>query len=393
MTAIRRLALASSLIGMHAAAHADASHPFKFPGSDTSVTVGGYAKLDAIWSDRSVGVDSAGDQQFSPGLIPVGPSAGAHKRDQVTLHARQSRLWLGTSTPTARGVLRTYIEGDFFGAEGNESSTNSNGLRVRHAYGVLGNLLAGQTWTNFFDERAYAETLDFGGPAGQVFVRQAQVRWTQAFSSGSWSISAESPESLLAVPGAATPFRSDNDHAPDLTARVSLARAGATYSLGLLAREIAVDSAASPAASARQWGGAVALAGVIPAGNRDDVRFDFNAGNAIGRYQTLAFLPDGYVGADGRLRLARQASGFIAFRHFWSESLRSTLEVSAATSSPPEGTASGINRSDRSQHLNLIWSPVAAVNLGGELVRGQRTVVGGASGRLNRLQFSAQYLF
>jgi hypothetical protein len=393
MPAIRKLLLAAPLFGAAALAHADDKHAFTFPGSDTTLSVGGYTKLDAIWSDRSAGVDSAGDQTFNPGLIPVGPSAGAHKRDQVTLHARQSRLWLGTSTPTARGALRTYIEGDFFGADGNESSTNSHGFRLRHAYGVLGNLLAGQTWTNFFDERAYPETLDFGGPAGQIFVRQAQLRWTQPFAGGAWSVSAENPEAVLAVPGTAAPFRSDNDHAPDLTGRVTFDRAGARYSLGLLAREVSVDSAAAPAASGSRWGGALALAAVVTAGPRDDVRFDFNAGNAIGRYQTLGFLPDGYVAPDGSLRLATQASGFIAYRHFWTENLRSTLEISAANSNPPEGTANGVNRSDRSQHLNLIWSPVASVNVGAELIHGERTVVGGDSGRLNRLQLSAQYLF
>ena len=393
MTAMRKLLFAAPLLGAAGFAHADAKHPFAFPGSETTLTVGGYAKLDALWSDRSAGVDSVGDQVFNPGLISVGPSAGERKRDQVTLHARQSRLWLGTSTPTTRGELRTYIEGDFFGADGNESSSNSNGFRVRQAYGALGKLLAGQTWTNFFDERAYPETLDFGGPAGQIFVRQAQVRWTDRFASGEWSVAAENPESLLAVPASAAPFRSDNDHAPDLTARLRYRFRGADYSLGALAREIAVDSAAAPAASGKQWGGAISLAAIVPVRAEDDLRLAVNVGNAIGRYQELGFLPDGYVGADGSLRLARQASGFVAFRHFWAPGLRSTVEFSAVTSSPPDGTAIGVNRADRSQHLNLIWSPVSSVNLGAELIHGERVVVGGDHGRLNRLQLSAQYNF
>ena len=76
------------------------------------------------------------------------------------------------------------MEGDFFGAAGNESVSNSNGLRVRHAYGTLGGLLAGQTWTTFSDVAAYPETVDFGGPVGVIFARQAQVRWTQPFTGG-----------------------------------------------------------------------------------------------------------------------------------------------------------------------------------------------------------------
>jgi len=176
------MTVAASLIAASETAFAEEKISYKAPGSDTTLTVRGYVKLDAIWSDRSAGVDSVGDQQLSPSLIPVGPTAGQHKKDQVTFHARQSRLALGTTTPTSYGDMTTYIEGDFFGADGNESSTNSNGFRVRHAYGTLGRLLAGQTWTNFFDEQTYLETLDFGGPAGEIFVRQAQVRWTEKFA-------------------------------------------------------------------------------------------------------------------------------------------------------------------------------------------------------------------
>src|SRR4051812_19125540 len=118
--------VATALAGASAAAEAQ-----------TSFTVSGYVKLDAILSSRSAGVDSVGDQMLVPSLIPVGPNAGAHKTDQVTFHARQSRLSLATSTPTAYGPLAAYIEGDFFGdlPNGNETSTNSQGFRLRHTYG------------------------------------------------------------------------------------------------------------------------------------------------------------------------------------------------------------------------------------------------------------------
>ena len=379
--------VAASLVAVAGGARADIT--YKAPTSETTLFLRGYVKADAIWSSHSTGVDSTGDQQLLPGTIPVGPTAGQHKTNQVTFHARQSRLALGTSTPSEYGDMTTYIEGDFFGADSNESA-NSNGFRMRHAYGSLGKLLAGQTWTNFFNEQAYIETLDFGGPSGEIFVRQAQVRWTQKYAGGDWSVSAESPESLIAVPGNAAPFRSDSDHAPDFTARVRHGVGRATYSLGALVRNVHIDALG---ANSGRWGGALAFSGIVPAGTRDDLRFDLNAGNAIGRYQVGGYFPDGYLDGSGKLELAHQASGFVAYRHFWSPRLRSTVEYSAANSAPPAGTAAGINKSDRSQHLNLIWSPIGAVNLGAEYIHAQRTVVGGDSGNLSRFQFSAQYNF
>src|SRR6266852_6254367 len=217
---------------------------FRLPGSTTSIKLGGYVKFDAVYSDITQGVDAVANQQTVDSAIPVGHTGtpAHHKRGQLTYHARQTRLNLATSTPTDYGSMTTYIEGDFFGADGNESVSNSNGFRVRHAYGALGNFSAGQYWTNFFNEQAYVETLDFGGPVGEIFVRQAQVRWTQKFAGGDWSVSAENPESVIAVPGSATTFRSDSDHTPDFTGRVKFAAARGIYSAGLLARNIHVDS-------------------------------------------------------------------------------------------------------------------------------------------------------
>jgi hypothetical protein len=389
------IAVAAALGGFGSAAGAEGKPTFQFPGTDTTVTLGGYVKLDAILSDKSAGVDSVGDQMLNPNLIPVGPDAGAHKTNQVTLHARQTRLSFATSTPTSRGDLTTYVEGDFFGdlQNGNETSTNSSGFRLRHAYGALGGFSAGQYWTNLFNQEAYPETLDFGGALGELFVRQAQVRWTQKLGFGEWSVSAENPESVLAVPGKSTTFRSDSDHAPDLVGRVKIGAAGGVYSVGVLAREIHVDSPAAPAASSGQWGGAVALTAIVPTMGKDDLRMDLNFGNAIGRYQVGGFFPDGYVDTAGQVRLARQASGYIAYRHFWSSTLRSTLELSAADSAPPSDTFAGINKADRSQHLNLIWRAVPNFDVGAELIHARREVTGGDSGTLNRIQFSAQYGF
>ena len=389
------IAVAAALGGFGTAASAEGKPTFLFPGTDTSVTLGGYVKLDAILSDKSAGVDSVGDQMLNPSLIPVGPDAGSHKTNQLTLHARQTRLSFATSTPTSRGDLTTYVEGDFFGdlPNGNETSTNSSGFRLRHAYGALGGFSAGQYWTNLFNQDAYPETLDFGGALGELFVRQAQVRWTQPFGSGEWSVSAENPESVLAVPGKSTTFRSDSDHVPDLTGRVKIASGRGIYSIGVLAREVHVDSPAAPAATSGQWGGAVALTAIVPTIGKDDLRTSLNFGNAIGRYQVGGFFPDGYVDAAGQVRLARQASGYIAYRHFWSSTLRSTLELSAADSAPPADTFPGINKADRSQHLNLIWRPVPNFDVGAELIHARREVTGGDSGSLNRLQFSAQYGF
>jgi hypothetical protein len=363
---------------------------FKLPGSDTSVSIGGYAKLDAIYSSRSAGVNSAADQLFDPTAIPVGPNAGTNERQQVTLHARQSRLFLRTATPTDWGALNTHLEFDLFGASGNESVSNSHNLRLRHAYGSLGGLLAGQTWSNYMVVGALPETLDFGGPAGQTFVRQAQVRWTQPFSGGQWSVALENPETVVARTDGTT-LRADDDRAFDITGNFGFKTSMGDYSLVGLVRQVRIDSA-TPAARDSKSGGGVGVFGIVPVLGKDTLSFGVNAGNAIGRYWG-GLVVDGFLDVNGRLDLPDQLGGFVAYRHFWNDRLRSTVALGALKVDNPSFAAASSNKRYESAHLNLIYSPVPNTNFGAEYIYGRRETEGGLSGSLNRLQASFQYSF
>jgi hypothetical protein len=365
---------------------------FKLPGSDTSVTLGGYVKLDAIYSDRASGRGGAtGDQEYEAGAVPVGPDAADKQRGQVKLHARQSRFNIKTSTPSSLGDLTTFVEFDLFGASGNESVSNSNNLRVRHAYGTLGNLLAGQTWTTFSDVATYPETVDFGGPAGVIFARQAQVRWTQPFAGGQWAVALENPETVVSLPTGQT-FRADDDHVPDIAGNIKFDTSWGKYSIAALARQIRVDSTSAPASRDQKWGTAFGVNGVIPLLTRDDVRLSAYYGNAIGRY-AIGFFTDGVLDAESRLVLPKQWLAMAAYRHFWTANLRSTIALSGLGSNNPAGTAGEVNKAARSAHINVIWSPLAQVNLGLEYIHATREIENGQTGRLSRIQASAQYAF
>jgi len=368
---------------------------FRLPGSNTSVTLGGYAKLDAVFSNPSAGVDLKGDLSLDPTTIAVGPNAANNERSQVKFGARESRLFVKTNTPTSFGDLNSHVEFDFYGADGNESVSNSHGFRLRHAYATLGNFLAGQTWTNFMNPGALPDTVDFGGPVGQIFDRQAQVRWTQPFGpsgdGGQWSVGLENPETVVQVPGGAS-FRADDDRLPDVTGQIAFNTSRGRISIHGLLRQIRVDSAAAPATVDQKLGGAVSVAGIFPTIGKDDFRFTASAGNVIGRYSD-GFFPDGIIGSDGRISLPRQWAWFAAYRHYWSDQLRSSLVLSTATENNPAGAPANTNKSARSAHVNLIWSPVANSDLGIEYIYADRETEDGLKGHLKRLQASAKYSF
>ncbi len=376
----------------------DAKGTFKIPGSETSLGFGGQIKLDANYSNVSAGRDKLGDQLLVVPQIPVGTERFG-LNDRTIFNAKDSRFWLKSYTPSTWGDIDTFVEMDFYGSP----EINNYSPRLRHAYGSIGNFLAGQTWTTFLNVSALPDTLDAGGPVGALNgLRQPLIRWTQPFASGraDFQVAAESPRSRLWADSVAGAGASDGngfnypngERYPDIVARINYNPQWGTLSVTGMAREIRYVKP-NTRDEQKDWGGAVSLAGRINFSGLDNIRFMFNYGNAIGRYATGNAFQDAALDANGQLHLVNIYGGELAYQHWWNKTLRSTLAYGYVEADQPSFILGDRTQDAESVHANLLWSPVLQATFGVEYIYAHRQRIDNQSDDLHRLQFSTRYVF
>jgi len=104
---------------------------------------------------------------------------------------RQSRLGFKSSTPTDYGDLKTIFEFELFGTGVDAGQTT---FRLRHAWGELGAIGAGQYWSPFTDPDTFPNSLEYWGPTGLAWYRNVQLRWTPiATSANTFMVALERP--------------------------------------------------------------------------------------------------------------------------------------------------------------------------------------------------------
>ncbi len=243
---------------------------------------------------------------------------------------------------------------------------------------------------------ATPETVDFNGPTGQSFIRQALLRYTAPLGEGSTLAAAiENPQGdfTTSTGGASS---SVLDQFPDVVANFTHRGAWGHVSLRGLVREIRTDNGASIAVD--DFGYGVGFAGSFKTFGKDQFIYQFSYGDGIGRYiqdavgQGAGFLPP------NRLDTQVAWGGFAGYQHFWRDNVRSTLvyghtEIDNEASLFTPAVFAGLTQRLESLHVNLIWSPVPKVDLGIEYIYGEREVEGGAKGDISRIQFGAKYRF
>lgn len=368
------------------------------PGSPSGTTlkVGGFVKADFMVTKAHDGMladGATGRALYIPGQTPVGGNSSDAVYDA---HAKFSRFNVGIDTVTEGGdKAGAFLEMDFFGnALGNQTSTNTYGVTVRHAYAYWNHWLAGQTWSNFMDTSALPDTVDFIGPTdGVIFVRQAQVRYTN----GGFSAALENPETLIIPNGGGGGVASDRGALPDLTLRYGWKGDWGSFGVGALLRSLEIDRAASgttPAANDSEGAFAFTVGGKWVLGAHDDLRYQVTAGDGLSRYVGLAVTGDTAVSADGNLDAIGGFAGYLAWRHAWSPKLRSNLAFARSQyDNPIDLTGTAVNKSVQSFRVNLFYSPMPKLDVGVELMRANRELESGVDGSLTRLQFTTKYSF
>ena len=360
-------------------------------GSHT-IKYGGFIKADAVASRYDGGDPANGDALrdfYLPGSIPVG---GADEGTALDFNARQTRFWLTTDGLIGGHKIGTRIELDFqvLPGTGDQRTTSPSTPALRRAFVTFDNWLFGQEWTNWQNIAVLPETADYLGPSeGTVFARQAQVRYTR----GPLSIALENPETTVSPFGAGARIVADDNSLPDVTVRWQKAMGPGEFALSGIVRQLAYEVGGTPVDdSVVGWG--LSGSGKIKVGANDDLRFMLTGGEGIGRYVGLNFANDAVLTAGGDLEAIGIVAGFAGYRHVWRPGLRSNLIYSfQRVDNDASLTGLLVNQAADSIRGNLIWSPVAGFDVGGELSFGRRELESGAEGDLTRVQLFAKYGF
>ena len=361
---------------------------------DTWLEISGFVNFDLIYDFKRV--DPTWESTLRPTTIGTVP--GEYGTDGKTIFSvKQTRLGLSGGAPTSLGPASWWIEFDLFGLGNNAGAT---AISLRNAWGEIGPIGFGWTWSNFIDIDIWPNILDWWGPSAMALNRNPQVRYTLEFESSKLAVALENSNASLTtgVYGDLSPGFADSVQAvgklPDLTAHYRRAWSWGHLQIAGALRQLSYERVGvadnEPKGSELGWG--LNLTGVIGTFGSDNLRFGVVAGEGIG-----SFVNDGGVNlapAVGGGALAVPTVGVtLYYDHYWPDYLSSAIGASRYNNdSSPLQSADEVD-SVWYGSTNLLWAPGENFWMGLEFQYGHREDIDGSDGSDYRLQFQFRYTF
>lgn len=356
-----------TLQGKESVLGGDIPNSFRMPGSETSVRIYGFAEANLIKDMKST----------APGDLFTNLPEQPLKKDKPTkgktvMTGQTSRLGFETLTPTGLGPIHTQVEGDFYAY----GSDNRNRFRLRQAYGEYAGWLIGQTWSTFMDLDDGPETADFNGPIGMPFSRPVQIRYTYKKPTGaSFKVALENP--------------SEGANRPNLVLAASNVFDWGGINARFVSHEQRNDTTNKKGSGFGVGGSYKITSDLTLMGQFAQVDGDNDNAAMYG-----ANYPDTTT---GQFLLDKSRGFVLGLTNVFSPQLRATLAYGSVKSLAGDAYivnkgAEG-NKSLSQWHMNFFYTPIKNIDLGAELIGGERTTFGGDKGDLSRFNLLARYSF
>jgi DcaP outer membrane protein len=303
-------------------------------------------------------------------------------RDHSTFAGvRQTRFGVRSTTPTDIGNLNTIFEFELFGTGVDSGQTT---FRLRHAWGDLGAIGGGQTWSPFMDPDVFPNSLEYWGPTGMVFFRNVQLRYTPILGTHTAMIALERPGASgdqgvyadrVELSGIKPRFP-----LPDFSGAYKYTQDwGYVRAAGIL-RKINWDDVLADAfelsGDAVGWG--LNLSSNLKPTANDTVRLQFAFGEGIQNYMNDAPVDIGIATNFGDLVRPVVGEplpliGVVAFLdHSWSPQFSSTVGYSLTDIDNSNAQAPNAFKTAHYVLGNILYYPARNVMFGGELQWGRR---------------------
>ena len=380
---------------------------------EATFDVYGFAQLDYIQDFNRV--DPLWESSLRPSKIPT--QDGQFGGDgQSIVSIKQSRFGVQARQPIAGRDLFVKFEFDLYGTGADAGDTT---MRIRHVYGEWGPILAGQTNTAFMDGDIFPNTIEYWGPPGMAFVRNAQLRYTYRMGPHKFAVSLEKPSNdidpggirilePIIDPDGQFSFQGDEE-APDLAGHYRYEGGWGHVQLAGLLRSVGYETLGSsdnePKGSETGWG--LNLTSNIKVLEKDVIHLGVVYGEGIATYMNdggtdlgpnvLPVVTPPIAGVPPVLALEAEALpllGLSAFYdHYWNDLWSSSIGWSQTKVDNTSFQTPDAFRSGQYALVNLLYTPDKRIMMGGELQWGQREDNSGDHGEDFRIQFSFKYNF
>jgi hypothetical protein len=368
---------------------------------ESTFTIYGFAMLDAGYQFKQADPDWF--DTVRPVKLPAFRDQFAPNGNYYT-SVRQTRFGVKSSTPTKYGELKTIFEFELFGTGADAGQTT---FRLRHAYGELGQIGAGQNWSTFVDPDVFPNTNEYWGPNGIAWYRNVQFRWMPIKGKNSLTIAAERPGASADAGRVAERIElvgvKPHFTVPDLTANVRFERDWGHFQASGVVRRIAWVDTNNDAfdLGGSATGAGVSLTSGLKAGQKNVVKLSFVYGTGIENYMNDAPVDIGVERTNSTnprtpiKGVALPVLGVMAYvDHTWSKRWASSIGYSMLNISNSDLQAPDAFHRGHYASGNILFYPVDKAMIGAEVIWGRReNFLDGFSSEDVHLQFSFKYNF